>query len=125
MKHLLLTALVLISTQLVFAQEDWRAPNARPLVNRACEAQKSAQQILGISEQALSCSTGTSTAYASEAFDLANNLAITSAKLLEFRIVNKQNLSMDAMIHIEDLEMQIDRLVVQFRGRGTATILFE
>lgn len=126
MKHLILTALMLVSTQMAFAQEDWQAPNALPFVNKACEAQKAAQNVLGRSaENLLSCSTEALTVYASQAFDIADNLATTSSQLLKFRILNKQNFTAEHYAQIEDLELQIDKLVAQFRARGTATILFE
>jgi hypothetical protein len=66
-----------------------------------------------------------SAAYASDAFNLADILAVTSSQLLEFRIMNHQKLDMEAKIYIENLEDQINRLVAKFKGRGSATIQLE
>ncbi len=127
MKHFLLAALILVSSsaQVALANEDWRAPNARPLVAAACKAQMVANQILNSSEPILSCETNTSEAYGSQAFDIADSLSATSFQLLKFRLANRKVLSLETRIQIEDLEIKLDKLVAKFRARGSATSLLE
>lgn len=57
-----------------------------------------------------------------EAYEVADQLALTSSEVLRFRLRNHANLSIEQKLALEKCEDQLDQLVVEFRNRGITLI---
>jgi hypothetical protein len=57
-----------------------------------------------------------------EAYEIADNFAQASARILDFRIANRNSLSDDEVLNLEKYEDNLDHLVVLFRGYGIQLI---